>query len=78
MIFQDERMMLLQPVQWEDGVLVLLDQTLLPSRIEYCRCRNYLQVAEAIKTMKVRGAPAIGVSAAYGIVLAAFSISGRR
>lgn len=76
MIFQDERMMLLQPVQWEDGVLVLLDQTLLPSRIEYCRCRNYLQVAEAIKTMKVRGAPAIGVSAAYGIVLAAFSYQG--
>jgi methylthioribose-1-phosphate isomerase len=68
--------MFLQPIKWQEGELVLLDQSLLPSRVEYCHCRNYLEVAEAIKTMKVRGAPAIGVSAAYGVVLAALSYQG--
>ncbi|MDD4146769.1 MAG: S-methyl-5-thioribose-1-phosphate isomerase [Clostridia bacterium] len=66
----------MQPLKWQEGKLVLLDQTLLPSRLEYCACQDYLEVAEAIKMMKVRGAPAIGVSAAYGIVLAALAYQG--
>lgn len=51
------------------GTLCLIDQTLLPERFEEITCENVEQVWEAIKTLRVRGAPAIGVSAAYGLVL---------
>ncbi len=51
--------------------MVLLDQRLIPEKTAYVRCRNYRQVAYAIKNMAVRGAPAIGVAAAYGMALAA-------
>ncbi len=53
----------------EDSRLDLLDQTLLPSTTEIIACRDEIQVAAAIVSMQVRGAPAIGVAAAYGIVL---------
>ncbi|NWJ97920.1 MAG: S-methyl-5-thioribose-1-phosphate isomerase [Chloroflexi bacterium] len=53
------------------GELLLIDQILLPHHFEMVRCRNYQEVGEAIRTMKVRGAPAIGVTAAYGMALAA-------
>ena len=46
------------------GTLCLIDQTLLPERFEEITCENIEQVWEAIKTLRVRGAPAIGVSAA--------------
>ncbi len=49
--------------------LDLLDQTLLPVETRICKCSNELDTAEAIVSMKVRGAPAIGVAAAYGIAL---------
>lgn len=52
-----------------DGHLRLIDQTLLPGRLEYRDCRTVEQVWEAIRTLRVRGAPAIGVAAAYGIVV---------
>ncbi len=58
-------------VQWRDGRLVLLDQRLLPARIEYVTIDDVQSTAHAIRDMVVRGAPAIGVSAAYGVVLAA-------
>lgn len=58
---------------WEDGGLMLLDQRLLPHRLEYVRCASVVQVIDAIQTMVVRGAPAIGITAAYGVVLAASS-----
>jgi len=64
--------MLEETVRWEDGVVVLIDQTKLPTRLEYVRCRTVSRVARAIKTMEVRGAPAIGVTAALGIALAAY------
>ena len=51
------------------GNLCLIDQTLLPERFDEITCEDVEQVWEAIKTLRVRGAPAIGVSAAYGIVL---------
>lgn len=51
------------------GSLCLLDQTLLPERVEEISCRSAEQVREAIKSLRVRGAPAIGVAAAYGVVL---------
>lgn len=61
---------MIKTLYWEDNTLFLLDQTLLPHKIEYCKCKTYEDVINAIKTMKVRGAPAIGVSAAYGMALA--------
>ena len=61
----------LRTVAWEDGSLVLIDQTKLPSRLEYVKFDDYKQVASAIKNMIVRGAPAIGVTAAFGLALAA-------
>lgn len=60
-----------QPIVWEDGVLRLLDQRVLPATISYLECRSAEDVAEAIHSMAVRGAPAIGIAAAYGLVLAA-------
>ncbi len=66
----------MKAIEWQENRLVILDQTLLPSYQEYFYCQNYLDVVEAIKTMKVRGAPAIGVAAAFGLVLAALSYEG--
>ena len=61
----------MKTIEWQDGVIVLIDQTLLPRELTYVRCSTVEQVADAIKTMKVRGAPAIGATAAYGMALAA-------
>jgi methylthioribose-1-phosphate isomerase len=58
-------------LRWENGALILLDQTALPDHEHYIECRSSREVAEAIRTMKVRGAPAIGAAGAYGVVLAA-------
>ncbi len=52
-----------------DGFLRLIDQTLLPTQLEYRDCHTVEEVWEAIKVLRVRGAPAIGVAAAYGVVL---------
>ncbi|MEK7203929.1 MAG: S-methyl-5-thioribose-1-phosphate isomerase, partial [candidate division NC10 bacterium] len=55
-------------VDWvEPGAVRLIDQTRLPGEEVYIECRTVEEVAEAIRTMKVRGAPAIGVVAAYGV-----------
>ncbi|MEQ9714431.1 MAG: S-methyl-5-thioribose-1-phosphate isomerase [Candidatus Asgardarchaeum sp.] len=61
---------MLQPIKWENNSLILIDQNKLPNEMVEIVCTDYYCVAEAIKTMKVRGAPAIGVAAAFGIVLA--------
>jgi methylthioribose-1-phosphate isomerase len=58
-----------ETLRWRDGALEMIDQRLLPSRFEYCRCNTAGEVALAIRTMVVRGAPAIGVAAAYGVAL---------
>ncbi|NOY62032.1 MAG: S-methyl-5-thioribose-1-phosphate isomerase [Gammaproteobacteria bacterium] len=58
-------------VQWEQGRLKLLDQRILPLRQTYLYYDNVVDVAEAITQMVVRGAPAIGIAAAYGVVVAA-------
>ncbi len=52
-----------------DGFLELIDQRRLPGELVRLQCRDIEQVCEAIKTLSVRGAPAIGVCAAYGVVL---------
>jgi methylthioribose-1-phosphate isomerase len=56
---------------WKKGRLHILDQRLLPARIRYISCRRHTAVADAIRDMAVRGAPAIGVTAAFGVALAA-------
>jgi methylthioribose-1-phosphate isomerase len=58
-----------QPVGWQDNSLILLDQTRLPEEEIYLRLTTPAEVVEAIKSMRVRGAPAIGVAAGYGIAL---------
>jgi len=61
-----------QSVRWLTGGTVrLIDQTLLPSRLEYVDCGSVEKLASCIRTLKVRGAPAIGVAAAYGLCLTA-------
>lgn len=58
-------------VFWEDGQLCLIDQRKLPETFEIVRYQTYTEVAEAIRDMVVRGAPAIGAAAAFGMALAA-------
>src|SRR5690349_14919193 len=52
-----------------DGSLELLDQTLLPGEVRYLSCSDVDTLFEAIRSLRVRGAPAIGVAAAYGVVV---------
>ncbi len=61
---------------WEKSVLKLIDQRKLPFEEVYVSCKSADSVAKAIKDMVVRGAPAIGVAAAYGVALAALKFSG--
>jgi methylthioribose-1-phosphate isomerase len=64
--------MIAQTLKWVgdvDGFLELIDQRLLPGEFVKLQCRDIEQLSEAIKTLAVRGAPAIGVAAAYGLVL---------
>lgn len=62
---------LLLTVEWKDNSVVLIDQTKLPNKLVYVKCRDYKEVADAIRNLVVRGAPAIGVTAAFGLALAA-------
>ena len=62
----------LRSVKWKNGKVVLVDQTKIPNKLTYVSCRTYKDVANAIKTMVVRGAPAIGVAAAMGLALVAY------
>ena len=65
---------MIAPLEWQGDKLRLLDQTRLPKAEVWLELRGYQEVAHAISTMQVRGAPAIGVAAAYGIALGALSI----
>jgi methylthioribose-1-phosphate isomerase len=64
---------MLLTVEWKNNYLLLIDQTKLPTKLSYIKCKNYLEVADAIKKLVVRGAPAIGVTAAFGLALAAIN-----
>lgn len=64
-------------LKWERQILKLIDQRSLPFKETYINCRSARNVAEAIKDMVVRGAPAIGVAAGYGIALAALKFRGK-
>ena len=61
----------MEAIRWKDSALYLLDQTRLPAEERWLRYTDHQEVANAIKTMVVRGAPAIGIAAAYATVLAA-------
>lgn len=63
----------MKTMYWKDSKLFLIDQTKLPDEVGYVECSDYKDVIDAIKTMKVRGAPAIGVAAAFGMALAELS-----
>lgn len=60
---------MVETVKWTPGGVVLIDQRKLPRAVEFVTCRSYRDVAEAIRSMVVRGAPAIGVTAAMGVAL---------
>lgn len=60
-----------ETLRWRDTRLELIDQRKLPARLEYCVCNDAASIASAIRKMVVRGAPAIGVAAAYGVALEA-------
>ena len=62
---------IVRTLYWDRDALVLIDQCALPQRLDYVRCASVAAIADAIRTMVVRGAPAIGIAAAYGVVLAA-------
>jgi methylthioribose-1-phosphate isomerase len=61
---------MVEPLRFEDGALLVLDQRLLPAEERWLRCERPEQVADCISTLAVRGAPAIGIAAAYGLALA--------
>jgi len=60
---------MVETIQWTDDGVVMIDQTRLPREQVFVTCRNYEDVADAIRTMIIRGAPAIGVAAAMGVAI---------
>jgi methylthioribose-1-phosphate isomerase len=62
---------MLPTIEWQGDVVVMVDQRKLPAQEVYVRCRSAAEVAKAIRTMVIRGAPAIGVAAAMGLALGA-------
>lgn len=66
---------MIETLRWTDGGVEMIDQTLLPRQEVFVLCRNYQEVADAIRTMIIRGAPAIGVAAAMGVALGALQAS---
>jgi len=61
----------LRTVEWKDNSVIMIDQTKLPNELVYVKYTDYNDVADAIRNLVVRGAPAIGVSGAFGLALAA-------
>src|SRR5579862_5253610 len=60
---------MIKTLEWTDEGVRFIDQTKLPTEETYVTCKTYQEVADAIRTMIVRGAPAIGVTAAMGVAL---------
>ena len=60
---------MVETIQWTDAGVVMIDQTRLPREQIFVTCTDYIQVAEAIRSMVIRGAPAIGVAAAMGVAI---------
>ena len=62
----------MRTIEWNDGIVITVDQTRLPSKTLFLKMRKCEEVASAIKEMRMRGAPLIGVAAAYGLALTAY------
>src|SRR5205085_4446567 len=62
---------MVETIQWTDDGVVMIDQTRLPREQVFVTCKTFEEVADAIRTMIIRGAPAIGVAAAMGVALGA-------
>ena len=62
----------MRTIEWHNGIVKLIDQRQLPHRLVIEECTDHYQIARAIKEMHIRGAPAIGVAAAFGLALVAF------
>lgn len=62
---------MVKTIEWRDGKVIMLDQSRLPSEVRFIECTDSAMVAEGIKKLKIRGAPAIGIAAAMGIALGA-------
>src|SRR3954471_22917215 len=60
-----------ETIEWTEHGVVMIDQTRLPHETAFVTCRTYIEVADAIRNMIIRGAPAIGVAAAMGVALGA-------
>ena len=60
---------MVKTIEWTDAGVVMIDQTKLPAEESYVTCRDYIEVADAIRTMVIRGAPAIGCAAAMGVAI---------
>ncbi len=69
--------MAISTIKWTDGCARIIDQRKLPNKLEYIYCRDVKTMWHAIKTLAVRGAPAIGVAAAYGVVLGLKDFTGK-
>ena len=74
---ETRRLMTVEPIRWKGDRLELLDQRLLPDQTVYVTCRTAAEVAAAIRDMVVRGAPAIGCAAAFGVVLGQTAVQKR-
>jgi methylthioribose-1-phosphate isomerase len=66
---------MVETIQWTDDGVVMIDQTRLPREQVFVTCKTYEEVAEAIRSMIIRGAPAIGVAAAMGVAIGALRSS---
>ena len=66
------QVLFVRTIEWQDGAVVIVDQTKLPNQVVWVKMTDYKDMASAIKEMKLRGAPLIGVAAAYGLALSAF------
>ncbi len=66
-----DRTMKFKTIEWKKDRVRILDQRRLPQEVRYIDCKDVSSVAEAIRTLAIRGAPAIGVAAAMGVALAA-------
>lgn len=62
---------MVKTIEWRDDKVIMLDQSRLPSEVRFIECTDYAMVAEGIKKLQIRGAPAIGIAAAMGIALGA-------
>ena len=72
--YPNRKIDMVKAIEWENGKVIMLDQTKLPLEVAFIECGDYMKVAEGIKKLWIRGAPAIGIAAAMGIALGAQEI----